>query len=137
MSVNLSDLKKIRCRFLDRSTGMPLPGVVASLSIALGDGVQLAHLPVATLCTDSTGYMSFDLKFIDFGLAANGLFISAPRFGLTNYDLIASLVAPPPAGSSYYPEPWSEPSVRSRGASSASGTRGANGSSGVEAEQSG
>jgi len=95
MSMNLSLLKKIRCRFLDRSTGMPVSGVIASLSVAIGGAPKLVQLPVATLCTDATGYMSFDLKpLIDLGLVtASGLLISAPKFGLTNYDLLGSLVA--------------------------------------------
>jgi hypothetical protein len=97
MSINLSLLKKVRCRFLDRSTGRPVPGVVASLSITAGDGANSAQLPVATLCADVTGYMSFDLKLlIDHGMAAaSGLFISAPKFGLTNYDLLRSLLTAP------------------------------------------
>lgn len=71
MIVNLSDLKKVRCRFLDRRTGMPVPGVVASLSVAFGDETQSTRFPVATLCTDTTGYMSFDLKpLIDLRLAS-------------------------------------------------------------------
>lgn len=100
MSINLTLLKKIRCRFLDRSTGMPVPGVIASLSVAVGDAATSAQLPVATLCTDATGYMSFDLKsLIDLGLdTTSGLFISAPQFGLTYYDLLGSLVAAPPDG---------------------------------------
>lgn len=100
MSINLSLLKKIRCRFLDRSTGRPVPGVVASLSIAVGDEANSAQLPVATLCADVTGYMSFDLKLlIDKGMAAaSGLFISAPKFGLTNYDLLRSLLTAPHDG---------------------------------------
>ena len=62
MSINLSLLKKIRCRFLDQSTGLPVPGVIATLSAAIGDAATSAHLPVATLCSDFTGYMSFDLR---------------------------------------------------------------------------
>ena len=48
--------------------------------------------------------MSFDLKplidpLIDLGpVSASGLFISAPNFGLTNYDLLGSLVASPRDG---------------------------------------
>lgn len=92
--MNSSLLNKIRCRFLDRSTGKPVPGVIANLSVAIGDPLNLAHLPVATLCTDATGYMSFDLKPVsNLGLPVLGLFISAPRFGLTNYDLLGSLSA--------------------------------------------
>lgn len=92
MSMNLTLLKKIRCRFLDRTTGMPVPGVIASLSAAVGDETKSAQLPVATLCTDAMGYMSFDLKPIE-QLTASGFFISAPKFGLKNYDLLGSLVA--------------------------------------------
>ena len=101
MSINLSLLKKIRCRFLDRSTGMPVPGVIVSLSVAVGEPPKLALLPIATLCTDATGYLSFDLKpVIELGLgtAASGLLISAPKYGLTHYDLIAALAAPPQEG---------------------------------------
>ncbi len=91
--MDLSLLKKIRCRFLDRSTGKPVPGVIASLSVVVGDAPNLAHLPVGTLSTDATGYMSFDLKpLTDLGLAtASGFFISAPKFALMNYDLLGSL----------------------------------------------
>lgn len=98
--MDLSILKKIRCRFLDRSTGMPVPGVIASLSVGVGDATNSAKLPVATLCTDATGYMSFDLKpLIDLELVTiSGLFITAPQFGLTNYDLLGSLVAAPHDG---------------------------------------
>ena len=60
--MNLSALNKIRCRFLDQSTGMPVPGVIASLSVGMGSATKSARLPVGTLCTDATGYMSFDLK---------------------------------------------------------------------------
>ena len=100
MKMNLAFLKKIRCRFLDRSTGVPVPGVIASLSVVISDQPRSAQLPVATLCTDATGYMSFDLKpLIDLGLAtASGLSISAPKFGLTNYDLLGSLIAAAPDG---------------------------------------
>mgnify|MGYP001585925833 FL=1 len=100
MSMNLSLLKKIRCRFLDRSTGRPVPGVVASLSVAFGDETKSTRFPVATLSTDATGYMSFDLKpLIDLGLTtASGLLISAPRFGLANYDLLSPRDAAPHAG---------------------------------------
>jgi hypothetical protein len=97
MNLDLSLLKKVRCRFLDCDTGQPLPGVIVSLSVAVGDGSRSAQLPVATLCSDATGYMSFDLKpIIDLGLvAASGLFISAPKYGLTQYDLLGSFVAEP------------------------------------------
>ena len=97
--VNVSILKKIRCRFLDRATGVPVPGVVASLSGATGDETNSIRFPVGTLSTDATGYMSFDLMPL---MALNlttvsGLFISAPQYGLTNYDLLGSLVEPPRA----------------------------------------
>jgi hypothetical protein len=100
MNMDLSLLKKIRCRFLDQATGQPIPGVIASLSVAVDDATRSAQLPVATLCTDATGYMSFDLKpMIDLGLvAASGLYISAPKFGLVRHDLIGSLVAIPRGG---------------------------------------
>lgn len=100
MNIDISLLKKIRCRFLDRSTGMPVPGVIASLSVAIGDATTSAQFPVATLCTDATGYMSFDLKpLIDFGLTnVFGLFISAPKFGLTNHDLLSLFGAAPAKG---------------------------------------
>lgn len=95
--MNLSLLEKIRCRFLDRTTGAPVPGVVASLSLGIGDAKKSVHLPVATLGSDATGYMSFDLKpLLDLGLSgASGLFISAPKFGLAEYDLLAPLVPTP------------------------------------------
>lgn len=98
--MNLSLLKKVRCRFLDRSTGVPVGGVVASLSVAFGDETKSIRFPVATLFSDATGYMSFDLKpIIDLGLpTASGLFISAPKFRLTNYDLLSSLVMETRAG---------------------------------------
>ncbi len=100
MSISLSLLKKIRCRFLNRSNGTPVPGVIASLSVEVGDATNSVRLPIATLCSDATGYTSFDLKpLIDLGLdTASGFLISAPRFGLENYNLLASFVAPPPNG---------------------------------------
>ncbi len=101
-NTNSSMFKKIRCRFLDRSTGLPVSGVTASLSVAVGDPPNSAQLPVATLCADATGYMSFDLNpLIDLGLvttSTSGFFISAPKFGLINYDLLRSLVATPHNG---------------------------------------
>lgn len=104
MNVHLSLLKKIRCRFLDRSTGTPVPGVVASLSVKVGDPPNNSfQLPVATLCTDATGYVSFDLKpLIELGLgSASGFFISVPKFGLTNYDLLGSFAAEPTEGTEH------------------------------------
>ena len=96
-NTNTSIFEKIRCRFLDRSTGMPVSGVTASLSVAVGVPPNSAQLPVATLRTDATGYMSFDLNpLIDLGLitdSTSGFFISAPKFGLINFDLLRSLVA--------------------------------------------
>ena len=94
--MNLSALNKIRCRFLDQSTGMPVPGVIASLSVGMGSATKSARLPVGTLCTDATGYMSFDLKPVNLEVTpAFGLFISAPEFGLANHDLLRSLVVAP------------------------------------------
>src|SRR5215475_4979022 len=92
MPIKLALLKKVRCRFLDRSTGMPVPGVIASLSVAVGDGANSALLPVATLRADTTGYVSFDLKpLIDSKLiTASSLYISAPQFDLRSYDLLES-----------------------------------------------
>jgi hypothetical protein len=48
------------------------------------------RIPVGTLCSDATGYVSFDLKpLIDLGLqTASGLLISAPCAGLHNYNLL-------------------------------------------------
>jgi hypothetical protein len=75
-----------------------VPGVVATLSVAVGDATSSARLPVATLCTDATGYISFDLKPVDLGLAISGLFISAPKFRLANHDLLGALVTAPGPG---------------------------------------
>jgi hypothetical protein len=99
--MNLSLLEKIRCRFLDRSTGTPVSGVTASLSVLIGDPPNnTVQLPVATLCTDAAGYMAFDLKpLMDIELGAvAGFFISATKFGLVDYDLLGSLVAAPHGG---------------------------------------
>jgi GH25 family lysozyme M1 (1,4-beta-N-acetylmuramidase) len=94
MTIDLSLFKKIRCRFLDRSTGDPLPGVIASLSVG-GAATNSARFPVATLCSDATGYMSFALKpLIDLGFDAAAIFISAPQLGLEDYDLVRSFHAP-------------------------------------------
>lgn len=89
--MNLSTLGKIRCRFLHHTTGKPVSGVVASLSISLGESVSSHNLSVGTLCTDATGYLSFDLKpLIDAGIAeASHILISAPKFGLKNLDLLS------------------------------------------------
>src|SRR4051812_21575633 len=101
MAVDLSLFKKIRCRFLDQSTGDPVPGVIASLSVAVG-GANSVRFPVGILCSDATGYMSFALKpLIDLGVDASGLFISAPRYGLTNYDLLRSFRAATNGTSTY------------------------------------
>lgn len=79
MNVHLALLRKLHCRFLDQSTGEPVPGIIASLSVAVDDA-PTSRLPVATLCADATGYMSFDLKpLIDLGFATTSVFLYPHR----------------------------------------------------------
>ncbi|HEU5135087.1 MAG TPA: hypothetical protein VFU13_08085 [Steroidobacteraceae bacterium] len=59
MSIPLLFLKKIRCRLLDSKTDLPVAGAVVSLHAGLAE--KGSRLPVGTLCSDKTGYVSFDL----------------------------------------------------------------------------
>ncbi len=95
MSFNLSILKKVRCRFLDRITGSPVPGVVASLSVSIGDDDAALRIPVNTLCSDRTGYTSFDMKpLIDRGLdVVQAISISAVSHGVRHYDVLQHFTA--------------------------------------------
>src|SRR5437773_4495994 len=95
MSFDLELLKKIRCRILDRSNGKPVAGVVASLAVSIGEADKPVRIPVGTLRSDATGYLSFDLKpLVDLGLqTASGLLISAPCAGLQNHNLLETLAA--------------------------------------------
>jgi hypothetical protein len=69
MSISLRFLKKVRCRFLDGKSDQPAAGVVVSLHAGLGESGKSARFPVGTLCSDSAGYVSFDLHaLIDAGL---------------------------------------------------------------------
>ncbi len=58
MSIPLALLKKVRCRFLCPGSGAPVSGIVATLAIGFGE----SRIPLGSLCSDSTGYVSFDLK---------------------------------------------------------------------------
>ena len=95
MSFNLSILRKIRCRFLNRATGSPVAGVIANLSVSVGDDDAVLRIPVGTLCSDRTGYASFDLKpLIDRGLdVVQGVSISAISHGLRQYDVLQHFVS--------------------------------------------
>jgi hypothetical protein len=90
MSVDLKGLKKVRCRFLNRRSGQPLAHIVATLYAVEQESFLL---PVATLRSDATGYMSFDLQpLVAFGIVtADKLLISAPQVGLKGHDLLASI----------------------------------------------
>lgn len=106
--MSASILKKIRCRFLDQSTGKPVKGVIASLSVKFEAGDGKSNLiPLSTLSSDATGYMSFDLKPIIQleslapGFSASNFLISAPKYGLTNYDLFATLREATTAGDTH------------------------------------
>ena len=98
MSLNSVMLPKLRCRFLDRVSGEPVRGVIASLSLRFDPASGMAQLPVGTLCSDGAGYVSYDLKQIRLDhLPIVGLLITAPRFGLLDYDpLVASGAISPP-----------------------------------------
>jgi hypothetical protein len=78
---------------LDQSSGRPLAGIVVSLAVS--DGGR-AHLPVGTLCSDGTGYVSFDLgPLISGGVdQVAALLVSAPAVGIQDRDLIAALSGP-------------------------------------------
>lgn len=73
--------KRVRCHVLDQASGEPLGGVVVSLSVRPGDDGAAPAIPVATLCSDPTGYLSFDLQeLISAGLdMASGVLVSAPQ----------------------------------------------------------
>lgn len=94
MSIQLSALQKVRCRFLRRQGGTPAAGVVATLSLGFGEGSARRKVPVGTLCSDHTGYMSFDLgPLIARGLGSvAGLWLSAPGRLEKDLDLLASLM---------------------------------------------
>src|SRR5262245_30931773 len=95
MSIELSRLGKVRCRLLNRSTGRPVAGVVVSLSVELGEKAK-AQIPVSTLSSDGTGYLSFDLQpLVKRGLnAVSALLVSAPQVGLEDHNLLGTLLAP-------------------------------------------
>ncbi|HRH47367.1 MAG TPA: LecA/PA-IL family lectin [Panacibacter sp.] len=83
--------KKIRCRFIDQQTGKPLKGVVASLSVLIEADAGVTKIPFATLISDATGYMSFDLiPLFQLGHISK-VFVSAPKFNLLDFDLISSI----------------------------------------------
>ncbi|MCB9453075.1 MAG: hypothetical protein H6672_16690 [Anaerolineaceae bacterium] len=92
MSISLNVLKKIRGRLLRQTSGMPVAGVVVTLSVAIEEN---SHVPISTLKSDSTGYFSFDLQaLINMGLnTVSGLYISAPQVGLANHNLLRTLLA--------------------------------------------
>ena len=79
---------KVRCRLIDRRTGQPVPGIVVSLSVSV-DGATRA-IPISTLSSDATGYLSFDLKpLVDLGIDdVPGVYISAPQVALDQFDLM-------------------------------------------------
>lgn len=89
MSLSLKLLRKVRCRLLDRTSGRPIPGVVVSLFLQPDEGSAL-RFPVATLASDATGYLSFDLApLIKLGLdIVPGLLVSAPEVGLKDQPLL-------------------------------------------------
>ena len=88
MSISLKKLMKVRCRLIDRRTGQPVPGIVVSLSVSV-DGATRA-IPISTLSSDATGYLSFDLKpLVDLGIDdVPGVYISAPQVALDQFDLM-------------------------------------------------
>jgi len=92
MSIDLRLLEKLRCRLLERGSDKPVPGIVVQLSIPLGDQPGRG-VPVATLVSDATGYLSFDLRpLIARGLTAvPGLRLTAAEVGLADYDVLGSL----------------------------------------------
>jgi|GEM_PF-2430743 len=93
MSISLKLLKKVRCRIMDRTTGQPLAGIILSLSVAIGDGKKSA-LPVSTLSSDRTGYVSFDLQpLIKRGLdTVSAVLVSAPQVNIQNHNLLETLL---------------------------------------------
>lgn len=88
MSISLKRLTKVRCRLIDKATGQPLAGIVVSLSVGLDEAAK--SIPVSTLRSDATGYLSFDLKsLIDLGLdVVPGLYVSAPQIALKDFNLL-------------------------------------------------
>jgi len=92
MSISLKRLTKVRCRLLDKGTGQPLAGVVVSFSV----GVAEKSIPVSTLRSDATGYLSFDLKsLVDSGLdSVPGMYVSAPQIGLKDFDFLGESAGP-------------------------------------------
>lgn len=98
MNISLKTLQKVRCRLLDRKSARPIAGVIVNLSVAL-DGDKKSCVPVSTLRSDTTGYLSFDLTpLIKLGLdQVQGILLSAPRIGLKGSDLLAMLPASDPS----------------------------------------
>lgn len=95
MSISLNQMKKLRCRFLDRKTGQPVSAVVVHLSLPIDDEAKRS-LPISTLRTDATGYVSFDLQPItELGLdMVPAIHVSVPQVGLKNYDVLGQLNGP-------------------------------------------
>src|SRR5437870_4067474 len=94
MSISLKHLKKVRCRLLDQTTGQPLAGIVVNLSLAIGEEAK-SSIPVSTLRSDTTGYLSFDLQpLIKLGLdSVSAVLVSAPQLGLKDRNLLERLSA--------------------------------------------
>src|SRR5690348_3667868 len=92
MSANLKLLRKVRCRLLDQDSGQPLPGIVVTLALGTGEDGDGPHIPVSSLSSDATGYLSFDLQpLIDLGLdTASSLLVSAPQLGIEERDLLGT-----------------------------------------------
>jgi hypothetical protein len=90
MSISLALLKKVRCRFLSQQTGAPVPGIVVTLFLGRGDTSDHPRIPVASLCSDGAGYVSFDLALlVRRGLAvAQELVLIGPRLPGREVDLL-------------------------------------------------
>lgn len=88
--MNLKRLGKVRIRLLDRTSGQPVAGIVVSLTIGIDQTGP--RIPVATLKSDSTGYLSFNLQhLVKLGFeTAVSLFVSSPQVHLKDHDLVAS-----------------------------------------------
>jgi len=93
MSIQLALLKKVRCRFLCTDSGGPVAGIVASLAIGMGEASNRIRVPLGTLCSDATGYVSFDLKgLISRGVTtADQLILTSPQLPNGEVNLLDAL----------------------------------------------
>ncbi len=85
---------KIRCRFFDKAGSKPVKGVIATLTAIVTNDNSQIKLPLATLASDATGYMSFDVTTISTYSLVTGYLLSVPSRKLIDFDLLSLLKIP-------------------------------------------